>query len=711
VSVTEEIKSKLDIVNYISQFVPLKKSGRYHKACCPFHSEKTPSFVVNEDTQTWRCFGACAEGGDIFNFAMKLNNWSFTEALQELGKQAGVEIRKPSPQQKAHDEHLDRLRGMLQTAADFYHEYLLSSDTPEAQETYRYAREKRGFSHETLQQYQIGYAPEGWQNMLVALQELGYSDDEIIEAGLASRSSKGRVYDRFRNRLIIPIRDDRGRVVGFGARALAPDDAPKYLNSPQTPVFDKSHLLFGLDAAKETIREVETVVIVEGYMDAIQAHQAGFLNVVAQMGTAFTDKQLSLVVPRMAKRVIMALDADEAGQNATRRSLEVVRQTLQADYAGKLSVDIRVLKIPGAKDPDDFLRESPEQWQVLIDSATPLADFVIDMETADLDIGRASIQEKQAAAQRVLPLLTASENNLYNQENLQKLSLRLRISEADLLAWAHEIQRQEAARQQRKARQAPPPPLEPPPSMEPPPLPSLDDLAPPPDYADDLEYDVIPPDLMQQMEPPKPPANRSLPQLTSRDINREAERYCLRMLVRNPDLLYQVNRKLRELAHNEPDLLQGPLGDLCVDDFSQSEYRAIMQVFSEALRQDDVEPLDYLRQYLDSELTNELERMLVQEEQELSSWIENRMTADFRMILPQVKRFKLTASQQTGDVLRRVLQMRANRLSREREELKFLQIDAHQQQNHEAIQLFSQSIQLSSRAKLHIELELRQPIR
>lgn len=709
-SVTEEIKSKLDIVHYISQFVPLKKSGRYHKACCPFHSEKTPSFVVNEETQTWRCFGACAEGGDIFNFAMKLNNWSFTEALQELGKQAGVEIRKQSPQQKAHDEHLDRLRGMLQTAADYYHDYLITSDSADAQATYRYAREQRGFSHETLQEYQIGYAPDGWQNMLVALTDLGYSEDEIIEAGLASRSSKGRVYDRFRNRLIIPIRDDRGRVVGFGARALAPDDSPKYLNSPQTPLFDKSHLLFGLDVAKDAIRKTERVVIVEGYMDAIQAHQAGFLNVVAQMGTAFTDKQLSLVVPRMAKHVIMALDADEAGQNATRRSLEVVRQTLQADYAGKLAIDIRVLKIPGAKDPDDLLRESPQQWEPLIETAMPLADFVIDMETADVDVMRASIQEKQALAQRVLPLLTASENNLYNQENLQKLSLRLRISEADLMAWAAEIRRQEAARHQRKARQTPPSqPVDAPPATNTPPPGAADDVIPPPQYEDDLEYDVIPPDLMQTVETP-PPEPR-LPRLTSRDINRQAERYCLRMLVRNPDMLYQVNRKLRELAKNEPDLLQGPLGDLCVDDFSQSEYRAIMQVFSEALRQDDMEPLDYLRQYLDTELIDELERMLVQEEQELSNWVQNRMSADFRMILPQIKRFKLTTSQQTGDVMRRVLQMRANRLNREREELKFLQIDAHQQHNHEAVQLFSHSIQLSIRAKLHIELELRQPIR
>lgn len=703
-SVTEEIKSRINIVDYIAKYVPIKKSGRYYKACCPFHSEKTPSFVVNEDTQTWRCFGACAEGGDLFSFATKFHNWSFSEALQELGDQAGVEIRKQSPQQKEQNERLDKLRGMLQTAADFYHNYLISSDEEPAKATYRYAREKRGFTHETLVNYQIGYAPDGWRNMLDALLDLGYSENDIVDAGIATRNDKGRVYDRFRNRLMIPIRDDRGRIVGFGARALAPDDNPKYLNSPQSVLFDKSRLLFGLDVAKDAIRESGMVVIVEGYMDAIQAHQAGFRNVVAQMGTAFTDKQLSLVVPRHANRVIMALDADEAGQNATRRSLEVVRQTLQADYAGKLSVDIRVLQIPGAKDPDDLLRESPEQWQGLIDSAQPIADFVIALETSELDIGSASVQEKQAAARRVLPLLTASEDNIYNRDNLQKLSLKLRVPEEDLLAWAREIQQEEAKRAQYQQRSTPPPSAD-----EPPPLP--DDLMPPPDYDDDLDYDVIPPDLMGEHRQQAAKTNGKPSMLVSRDANREAERYCLRMLLRDPDLLVQINRKLRELAHNQPELLDGPLSELSEDDFSQGDYRVMMQVFHEAMRQDDMEPLDYLRNNLDDELVEELERLLVHEEQELRNQVQNRFSADFARIMQQYQRYSQPSMNPQEDVTWRLLEMRAKRLMREREEMKFLQTDALRQRDPDTAQAYDQPMWLSMQAKRYIELELRGGIR
>lgn len=431
-SVTEDIKAKLDIVTYIQQFTPLKKAGRAYKACCPFHAEKTPSFVVNPDTQTWRCFGACAEGGDLFNFAMKKHGWSFSEALQELARLAGVDVRPQTPVQKAREEAHDLLRGLVQVAAALYHQHLLNNQNPDSQATLRYAQEKRGFTLETITRFGIGYAPPGWQNMTEYLVEIGYSQDQIVEAGIAVRSETGRVYDRFRNRLMIPIRDERGRVVGFGARALDPQDTPKYLNSPQTPLFDKSKLLFGLDYAKNSIRDSQTAVIVEGYMDAIQAHQAGFNNVVAQMGTALTETQLKLVAPKWAKKIILALDADAAGQNATLRSLEVARQTLQADFTGRLAVDMRILLIDDAKDPDDLIRENPQRWQALVENALPTADFVIETELAHLP-ENPSVQEKQNAVQRLLPILLASENTLYTTDNLQKLARRLRVAERDLL--------------------------------------------------------------------------------------------------------------------------------------------------------------------------------------------------------------------------------------------------------------------------------------
>jgi DNA primase len=297
-SVTDEIKSRLDIVNYIQQFVPLKKAGRSYKACCPFHNEKTPSFVVNPETQTWRCFGSCAEGGDLFSFAQKYHGWAFPEALQELGKLAGVEVQQQSAGQKQQAERLDALRGLMQAAADYY-----SDQLQYAGDVMQYVQARRGFNDETIQIYGIGYAPEGWQTTLDYLTQLGYAEDDIVEVGLARRSDTGRVYDYFRHRLVIPIRDERGRVIGFGARALSDEDNPKYLNSPQTVLFDKSRTLFGLDRAKRAIRDSETAVIVEGYMDVIQAHQAGFLNVVAQMGTAMTEAQLKLLAPRWAKRI------------------------------------------------------------------------------------------------------------------------------------------------------------------------------------------------------------------------------------------------------------------------------------------------------------------------------------------------------------------------------------------------------------------------
>ena len=601
-SVTQQIKDKLDIVQYIQDYVPdLKKAGRYYKACCPFHGEKTPSFVVNPDTQSWRCFGACAEGGDLFTFAQKMHGWDFSEALRELGQRAGVEIRKRSPQQQARDDHLEKLRGLLATAAQWYHEYLLSDD-PYAQRTFFYAEKERGFTLETIQNFAIGYAPPGWDNMLVELQNVGYDEADIIAAGLASRNDSGRVYDRFRNRLMIPIRDERGRVIGFGARALDPDDTPKYLNSPQSAVFDKSSTLFGLDVAKRSIRDSGIAVIVEGYMDVIQAHQAGYTNVVAQMGTAMTEQQLKLLTPRYATKIIMALDADDAGQNATRRSLEVARQALQADYMGKMQADMRVLQIDDAKDPDDVLRETPEKWADYVNRALPVADFVINMETANLP-DHASLQERQAAAQRILPILAASENNLYKQDNLQKLALRLHISESDLLAWARELQAIERAKQTR--RSTTPPPM-------PPPLPddgSYYGVEEPPPFMDYDDYDDA--DFLPQYHPgiapsPAPTAVAPRPKLTTWATSRATEAYCLRMLLLQPGLLAHVNRKFRELAKNAPQLLGGPLDELTIEDFSQGDYRALLHEWAGALSQDEADPLDYLHEVLDDTLFHEM---------------------------------------------------------------------------------------------------------
>lgn len=695
-SVTDDIKSRIDIANYIQRYVPsLKKAGRNYKACCPFHNEKTPSFVVNPETQTWRCFGACAEGGDLFTFAQKMHGWDFKEALRELGQQAGVEVRKQSPEQKSHNEHLDRLRGILKTAADYYHQFLFEDAS---QEVLAYAMDKRGFTRETIDTFQIGYAADRWQDMTNALLELGYTEDEIIEVGLAIRSDKGRVYDRFRNRLMIPIRDDRGRVVGFGGRVLNPEDNPKYMNSPQTPIFDKSRLLFGLDTGKRAIRDTETVVIVEGYMDAIQAYQAGFANVVAQMGTAMTETQVKLVAPRYAKKIVMALDADEAGQNATRRSLEVARQTLAKDFAGKLEVDIRVLQIPSGKDPDDFLRESPEKWQALVDNAKPVADFVVDMETASLS-QNASLQERQAVANRVLPILMASENNLYKQDNIQKLAMRLRMSERDLLAWAKEQWQIEAAQ---PPRQAPSPQqsADIPPSMDYPDLPpeywDNEEVDVPPEYMDGIRMPMQSPPTQPVIAPPQSPMTRQ---------ERAMEGYCLSLLMKNPNLLYQVNRKLRELAGNNHRLLQGPLCDLSIDDFTQSQYRVLMVTFQESIAQDDMEPLDYVRATIEEELLPDFESLFKEETEAISGRLQHRHKGDLHDIVQSMTKIGRLRVDIQQELISKALRLRQERLKQERIEMQYLQQEAHTSGIHdpEHDTRLNEKIMLSMTAKARID--------
>jgi DNA primase len=662
-TVVDDIKAKLDIVSYIQQYVPLKKAGRSYKAPCPFHVERTPSFIVNPDTQTWRCFGACNEGGDIFSFAQKRHGWSFSEALQELGRQAGVEVRKQTPEQKAKDERLDALRGLVKAAGDFYVQSLMDN-SPEANAVLKYAREKRGFNDETIERFGIGYAPKGWRNALDHLKLLGYSEEQIVETGIAVRNDEGRVYDRFRNRLMIPIRDERGRITGFGARALDPDDHPKYLNSPQTALFDKSRTLFALDMAKNAIRDSETVVIVEGYMDAIQAHQAGFANVVAQMGTALTETQLKQLA-RWAKRIILALDADTAGQNATMRSLEVAREALKADYSGRLSVDIRILQIPDAKDPDDLIRETPEHWAALVEAARPIADYVIEMETASLS-PNASVQEREAAARRLLPILAASENNLYTKDNLQKLALRLRIDERDLIFWAEE--------QRKIARARPPRPPAQRPSIEEPPD------WPEPDYGAE---NVAP--------------TRSRP-LASQQAALEV--YCLRILLQHPDLYYQVNRKLRELAGDNRGLLNGPLGEWCAEDFSQSDCRALMQAFREAMAQDDMEPLDYLRITLDTTLAQQLEALMVHELDDLRHKLRYGLFADFADLRRAHEKRVLSSLDLGSELVKEALRLRNQRLLRERQDMRFLQMEVDDQDDYGA------QVRLSSLAKHLIEAEL-----
>ncbi|MCY3867748.1 MAG: DNA primase [Chloroflexi bacterium] len=672
-SVTDEIKSRIDLVSYVQRHVPgLKKAGRNHKACCPFHNEKTPSFIVNPERQTWHCFGACSEGGDLFTFAQKIHGWDFKEALRELAAEAGIALRAQTPEQKSASDRRDALRGMVNAAADLYQDRLQAGD---ALAVRRYLTESRGLKDETVRIFQLGYAPDSWDWLLLSLRRLGYSDEDIVEVGLAVRSDKGRVYDRFRNRLMIPIRDERGRVVGFGGRALGQDDSAKYINSPQSALFDKSGLLFGLDMGKGAIRDSGTAVIVEGYLDVIQAHQAGYLNVVAQMGTAMTERQIGLVAPRFAGKIVMALDADEAGQNAARRSLEVARQSLSRDFAGRLSVDLRILQAPAGKDPDDFLRQSPAAWDALVAGAQAVADYVIDAETAALP-DNSSMHEREAVALRVLPILTASESNLYQQENVQKLSRRLRISERDLLAWARDKHPAEHS--------APPPPME--------------DL--PPAYWQDNQIPY--PGEASELSPFSVDAEPA-PAIGS-GLKRALEPYCLGLLLRDPNLLYLVNRKLRELAGDDDDLLRGPLCALGVDDFTQSQYRMLMAHLQESMAQDDREPLEHLESMVDADLQLEYQALLLEAPEEVSRSIRRNFQVDLNDIFRRRPSRTGPRSSERDELISRALQLRLTRLEYERVELQYLQEEAQSsvEVDQQQTEQLNAKIMLSMKAKARI---------
>ncbi len=428
-----EIRERTDIVELVGAYTPLKKAGRSYKGLCPFHQEKTPSFVVFPDSQNFHCFG-CGKGGDIFTFQMEVEKVDFPEALRELAKRAGVDLADAPGVAKENDERRERLLNAIDLAATFFHDQLLNQPTGLAG---RDLAEKRGLDRATIERFRLGFAPDRWDALLTMLGARGFDAATLVEAGLAQERQTGGHYDRFRNRLIFPIADRDGRIVGFGARALG-DDQPKYLNSPQTSLFDKSSLLYALHLAKDAIKSENRAIIVEGYMDAIAAHQFGHPNVVAAMGTALTESQVGLL-KRFSKRIVLALDADAAGQMATLRSLESMPNALDhvdspvPDAAGivrferKLDAQISILQLPVGKDPDELLRKSPEQWDSLVESAIPFLDFVIDVIARDVDLN--DPRSKSAAFQRIAPLLRQVGDQVTQQHYLGRVAGRLGISE------------------------------------------------------------------------------------------------------------------------------------------------------------------------------------------------------------------------------------------------------------------------------------------
>jgi DNA primase len=382
VGVTAEVKSKLSVVDVVGESVTLKKAGTTYKGLCPFHGEKTPSFVVTPMRESWHCFG-CGLGGDIFSFVMQRDNATFPEALRLLAAKAGVEIDERT---KREDARRARLRQVLETGIAFYHAVLTGSKAGEGALAYL---KGRGFTDATIETHQLGWAPAGWEQMARQLQaKRDIRPEELVDVGLASPSQRGRgVIDKFRARVIFPIRDASGHAVGLGGRLLE-GEGPKYLNSPATPLFDKSRTLYLIDRAKGPIRKAGQAVIVEGYTDALMAHQAGFENVVASLGTALTPNQIGLLT-RYANRIALAYDVDAAGEKAGTLGVTALAGLigqLQGDASGVKLEDVRVVRLPAGKDPDEVVREDPAVWEQGIAKAKPLVEYLIGHHAGRFDL-------------------------------------------------------------------------------------------------------------------------------------------------------------------------------------------------------------------------------------------------------------------------------------------------------------------------------------
>jgi DNA primase len=378
------IKERVDIVDLVGSRVQLRRSGRSFKGLCPFHQEKTPSFHVYPDSQSYHCFG-CGKNGDIFSFLMDTENLTFIDALSQLAQRAGIELQSNRPANPERDERKHRLVELHERAAAFYASVLWDSSLAEVA---RALVERRGLDRRTAEAFGIGFAPDSWDVLKThLLQSVNASDDQLVDAGLCSRAESGRVYDRFRNRLMFPIRDRQGRAIGFGARALG-DELPKYLNSPQTPIFNKSAALYAIDQAFEEIRRTRSMIVVEGYMDAITAHQFGYKNAVASMGTALTESQVYSIKSYVDK-VYVALDSDSAGQLATVRAIDTLRESfadednITVDARGTvrtqsaIEAEIRIVTLPEGKDPDELIRTKPDLWQRALDGAVPLVEHIL----------------------------------------------------------------------------------------------------------------------------------------------------------------------------------------------------------------------------------------------------------------------------------------------------------------------------------------------
>ncbi len=552
-SVIDEVKDRIDAVELIGETVKLRKSGKNFTGFCPFHSNtRTPAFVVFPETNTWRCFGACGEGGDIFSFVMKKEGLDFPEALRSLAEKAGVEVKPRTQAQEAADQALERFREALEAAVVFYRHQLMESKPGASVRDYLHGR---GLEPAALEAFEIGYAPDSWDAAKQYLGEKGFSEKELLEAGIVSERESGGSYDRFRNRIMFPIRDHSGRMAGLGARVVDPDDVPKFLNSPQSRLFDKGRILYGLDKARKSLRSAREAVIVEGYLDVVALHQKGHTNVVSPMGTALTEPQLRLL-KRYNRRIVLALDPDAAGVQATLRGLTVAREAMDREldpvfdargmvrYEGRLDAEMRVVTLPDGEDPDEIVLRDPSAWEGLLEGSQTIVDYVSAVLTEDRDLEDPKV--KAEIARQVMPLIEEVLDPVERETYRQRLARRLKVDERALLDTTSGGRR--PRRRQRAAPAARPQPAE-------------------------------------------------APLLPAADA--KAERFCMSLLLRNPELLYGIDRVFQELG----------LPRLSEQDFTGSDQQVIFHTVRRALEQDEVEPSRYWRESLEFPLQDTASKM------------------------------------------------------------------------------------------------------
>jgi len=417
-SPVDEIKSRLDIVEVIGGYIKLQKAGANYRAVCPFHSEKKPSFFVSPDRQIWHCFGGCSKGGDVFKFVMEIESIDFGDALRLLAKKAGVELKgQSSPEYKKWQTERQRLFEVCELATKFFETQLESSKT--GKEAKKYFLD-RGINEESIKKWRLGYAPDTWQGLSDFLQSRNYRPQEIKNAGLGLSSEKGSFYDRFRGRIIFPVFDLNSQVVGFGGRIFKNKDSKevaKYVNTPQTLIYDKSRILYGIDKAKIEIRKKDSCILVEGYTDLIMVSQAGFENVVATSGTALTPFQLN-ILKRYSDNLLTAFDMDLAGSAATKRGI---------DLAQSYDFNIKVITMPQGLDPADLILKNPKEWQERVNDAKSIMDFYF--ESAFNQFDKSSAEGKKEIVKFILPLIKKIPNRIIQSHWLSDLSKKLQIKE------------------------------------------------------------------------------------------------------------------------------------------------------------------------------------------------------------------------------------------------------------------------------------------